>query len=286
MRLNFDHNFYKKIYPEFKNFTNYNIEKHYKLYGLKEGRMKNLVDFLERYPEFDYIWYKKNIERDTLDCVLYYYKIIKNIKLQNFYIGKPLITFILPTIGREHLLKSVASVYWQTVSNWNLIIIFDGIGSTINNPRLEKDKRINIMKTGPKLGEIKPNHNNAGEVRNRAFPNVSFKSEWVGFIDDDDLLEPNYIESLLWEIEQDSSLELVVFRMRHSRNSNLIVPPLNCNEIIKNKVGISFCFKQNLLDKYNLKFHNNEHEDYLFLIKIIEMGIHYKISEKITYVFK
>ena len=76
MRLNFDHNFYKKIYPEFKNFTNYNIEKHYKLYGLKEGRMKNLVDFLERYPEFDYIWYKKNIERDTLDCVLYYYKII------------------------------------------------------------------------------------------------------------------------------------------------------------------------------------------------------------------
>jgi hypothetical protein len=73
--------------------------------------------------------------------------------------------------------------------------------------------------------------------------------------------------------------------MRHSRNKNLIVPPIDCTTIIKNKVGISFCFKRKLLEKYNLKFVNDENEDYLFLMDLLKLGIKYKISNKITYIF-
>lgn len=284
MRLNLDHNFYKKMYPELKDLTNHNLEKHYKLYGSKERRIININEFLKQYPQFNYRWYIENIRRDIQDCIIYYYNVIINIKKKNFYIGKPIITFILPTIGREHLIKSINSVYQQTVSNWNLIVLFDGMESTIKSPRLQRDQRINILNGGPKLGKIKKDHNNAGDVRNRAFKWV--QSEWIGFIDDDDLLERNYIESLLLEIETDPSLELIIFRMRHCRNNDLIVPPLECNQIIKNQVGISFCFRRDLLERYDLKFNNDEHEDYLFLIDMIKRGVCYKLSEKIVYIFK
>jgi hypothetical protein len=277
-----DPNFYKKFYPELKNFDNKNLEKHYKLYGLNEGHLINQLAFLKKYPDFNYQWYTENIEHDILDIMYYYHSVIINIKMGNFYIGQPIITFILPTIGRNHLIKSIYSVYSQTISNWNLLIIFDGIKSTINNPKLIKDKRIKILTNNCKLGQIKPNHNNAGKVRNFGFGYIN-SSEWIGFIDDDDLLEPFYIESLIKEADND--VELIIFKMRHSRNKNLIVPPNNCTTIIKNKVGISFCFKRKLLEKYNLKFVNDENEDYLFLMELLKLGIKYKISNKITYIF-
>ena len=57
-----------------------------------------------------------------------------------------IITFIIPTIGRTTLTRTVNSLINQTNSEWNAIIIFDGI-EKIEFP----DKRItsiSIPKTG------------------------------------------------------------------------------------------------------------------------------------------
>ena len=44
-----------------------------------------------------------------------------------------MITFIIPTIGRNTLTRTVISLLQQTNKNWKAIIIFDGIKSNIDN---------------------------------------------------------------------------------------------------------------------------------------------------------
>ena len=44
-----------------------------------------------------------------------------------------MITFIIPTIGRDTLKRSIKSIEDQTSDQWKVIVIFDGVKSTINN---------------------------------------------------------------------------------------------------------------------------------------------------------
>ena len=90
--------------------------------------------------------------------------------------NKPLITFIIPTIGRSTLQNTLDCLINQSNPNWKAIVIFDGISSTIQNT----DPRICIIES-PKLGE---GTNSAGLVRNYG---ITFAdTEWVAFVDDDD----------------------------------------------------------------------------------------------------
>ena len=53
-----------------------------------------------------------------------------------------LVTFIIPTIGRDSLQMAINSLYQQTIWDWKAIIIFDGIEPNINI----SDPRIKILK--------------------------------------------------------------------------------------------------------------------------------------------
>ena len=44
--------------------------------------------------------------------------------------NKNIITFIIPTIGRETLNHSINSIINQTNKNWKCIIVFDGVKTT------------------------------------------------------------------------------------------------------------------------------------------------------------
>ena len=61
-----------------------------------------------------------------------------------------MITFIIPTIGRNTLINSIKSIENQTNSNWQIIIIFDGIKSNIeiSNPKI---KILEIEKKGESI---------------------------------------------------------------------------------------------------------------------------------------
>lgn len=79
----------------------------------------------------------------------------------------------------------------QTITNWKAIVIFDGIKPNI----YETDPRITIIKTPIKLGQ---GYNSAGLVRNYGIKFAN--TEWVAFVDDDDSITPNYVESFLSEL--------------------------------------------------------------------------------------
>ena len=46
-------------------------------------------------------------------------------------LSNPLVTFIIPTIGRDTLTRTIESLEKQTNENWKAIIIFDGCSPTI-----------------------------------------------------------------------------------------------------------------------------------------------------------
>jgi hypothetical protein len=186
------------------------------------------------------------------------------------------ISFIIPTIGRETLKRTICSLLKQTVDDWEAIVIFDGIEPTF----VFNDDRIIIKKTN-KLGKIKKhtkygNVSSAGFVRNEGFKFVD--SKWIGFVDDDDILVSNYVEKLKEE-EINENFDLILFRM----NANKIIPAIESNEIKPGEVGISFAINTEKLKKLNLRFSNSCSEDYEFFKNAISKGLKYKISKHIVY---
>ena len=180
------------------------------------------------------------------------------------------ITFIIPSINRPSLPRTIDSLIRQKNPNWKAIIIFDGVKSNINIT----DNRFSIINID-KIGK----RNNAGEVRNIAIKEVN--TEWCGFVDDDDMLLNNYVELFYEYITNESYLDVILFRMKIFNN---IVPKNNKNNLIVNNVGISFCTKTDILKEY--KFIPGDTEDFNLINRLNKDKKKIMISDKITYLVR
>ena len=202
---------------------------------------------------------------------------------KNTEISSPFITFIIPSIGRDSLKDTLNSLLNLNDSAWNAIIIFDGV--TYESPI--KDERI-ITKTIEKTGIQEHGKSRAGLVRNIGIEIVlkdCIKNcMWIGFVDDDDCLSPDYIDNLKTElnIDQVSNFckpEVVIFRMAYE--NGLVLPMQQDRNIILKKVGISFCINTDIAYKY--KFDNHIYEDFMYLKCLQNNGHKIIISEYVSY---
>lgn len=179
-----------------------------------------------------------------------------------------IITFIIPSIGRPTITRTIRSLQKLNNPNWNAIVIFDGVKNNISHIKDPRIKYYEIKKKG-KL-------NMGGKTRNYGINKVK-NSEWIGFVDDDDTISPNYIDKLLLDAKH--GFDCIIFRMIVDTNN--ILPPLNTTYIHKNKVGISFCVKRNVLHKNNFK--NSKTEDFNLLYKLKQKKYKILLSKNITY---
>lgn len=181
------------------------------------------------------------------------------------------ITFIIPSIGRDTLSRTLDSLLAQTIPKWNAIVVFDGIQPSIESP----DPRIQLMTT-PKKG-------NAGFVRNEGIKVAT--TEWIGFVDDDDTLTPNYIECFNREKQ---NADAIIFRMRTPDGK--IFPPPGDTDFKFMEVGISFCYKRTLAINRKLMFDNVEGlvpgvcEDWGLLDRLRSARVPIKISTETLYI--
>jgi len=182
----------------------------------------------------------------------------------------PTITFIIPTIGRATLERSLLSLKNQTSPHWNAIVVFDGIQPTITN----NDPRIQFL-TIEKKG-----NGWAGYVRNEGMKHV--KTEWIGFLDDDDVLTPNYMAK--FQIEARNNPDAIIFRMKYSNGA--VLPPIHETTFKQDFVGISFCFQTRIFQKEGLEFKQSGIEDYEFLNTLREHNKRVVISQYITYLVR
>lgn len=180
------------------------------------------------------------------------------------------ITFIIPTIGRKTLQNALQSIINQTNDNWKIIIIFDGIEPTIQ----KNNDKITIIKSNKK-GKDK---NSAGNVRNYGMEFVNTK--WIAFLDDDDVIANNYVETFNNEIKNYPNIDLLIFRMLGKNNH--ILPPLNTDNFYINNVGISFALKTEIY-KNGHKFIPSNVEDFNYLDLIRKNNYKIMISPYVKY---
>ena len=182
------------------------------------------------------------------------------------------VTFIIPTIGRETLQRSINSLLNQTINNWFAIIIFDGIKSNINIT----DDRIKIVE----IEKMGININSAGNVRNYGISIA--KTKWIAFLDDDDTIADDYISTFHNELKIflniDIDIDLIIFRMKMVENQVLdseranvmkesksrIIPKNDTDNFYICDVGISFIMKKEIFDN-GIKFIPDGAEDFLYL---------------------
>jgi len=178
------------------------------------------------------------------------------------------LTFIIPTINRSTLQSTIKSLQSQTLQNWYAIIVFDGM-----NPDFHcKDPRITFL-TCDKLGE---GINHAGRVRNYGM--TFAKTDWIAFLDDDDSISSNYVETFYEEIKNYKT-DVIIFRMHFN---NEIFPELKTDNFYKGKVGISFAIKKKIINVGNL-FSPSKYEDYDYLTLLDSKKYTIMISPYVLY---
>ena len=181
-------------------------------------------------------------------------------------IKKNKITFIIPSINRDTLGRSIDSLIRQTNPNWECIIIFDGVDGIEFD-----DERIKIIRS-EKLGGNSPYHGISGLVRNVGLDLVD--TEWIGFLDDDDTLDTTYVDTLFGKY---SDYDFVIWRMIYPNGNTLP----KTNSIAFGNVGISYCYKN--IHK-NLKFDSNrDGEDFDFLLKLQSLSKNYMFAPEVLY---
>jgi glycosyltransferase involved in cell wall biosynthesis len=176
------------------------------------------------------------------------------------------ITFIIPSINRESLSKCIDSLINQTNPNWKCIIIYDGVDGKIFNDHRIKTIRID------KIGSKSYTHGMSGLVRNEGLKLC--KTEWVGFLDDDDTLHPEYVNKLFSKY---SEFDFIIWRMIFP--DGLIIPRNNILSF--GNVGISIAYK----NKFNDLFFdcNRDGEDFDFVNKLLLLSNKYTITEETYY---
>ena len=180
-----------------------------------------------------------------------------------------MITFVIPTVGRPTLDRAISSLLSQTCDDWKAIIVFDGIPKQeFSDPRI---KSVQINKTG----EFSKHHGMAGLVRNYGLKLVD--TEWVGFLDDDDRIHPDYV----FKLKNDFlSFDFIVWRMQLP-NGKIIPHPKN-NDLYFSNVGISYCYKR--INSETLYFENNrDGEDFDMVQSLLKRTNNYIVTDDCYY---
>lgn len=203
-----------------------------------------------------------------------------------------MINFVIPSVGRKSLKNTLLSIVNQSNTNWECWVGFDGLcQNDIDENLLIQDKRIHYLFLGEKRGKFDYSSGltrptgNAGLVRNSIISQIDNVFEWIGFVDDDDTIRPDYIDSLIAELNI-RTFDCCVFRMQHIdkiNNKIIIIPPIGMTSIAQNYVGISFCVRRSFLGHSKVEFFNSSSEDFSFIKQIQDSNGVIFISENVVY---
>jgi glycosyltransferase involved in cell wall biosynthesis len=183
-----------------------------------------------------------------------------------------MITFIIPSIGKPTLQEAINSIENQTSGDWKAIIIFDGVEPTVS----VKNPKFSVLKVDKKgVGK-----NGAGYVRNYGMQFV--ETEWIAFLDDDDTIAPDYVETFKEEHKTHPFVDVIIFRMHRPNIEPVILPILNTDNFYMYEVGISFALRTDIFKK-GFAFEPSHVEDFEYLSKLRENNYCIMISPHVKY---
>jgi glycosyltransferase involved in cell wall biosynthesis len=175
------------------------------------------------------------------------------------------LTFLIPSIGRPTLARAIASLYKQTIPDWKAIVCFDNTKPTIET----NDKVFVTQFTGNISGW------RAGIVRN--FATRFITTPWIGLLDDDDSITPDYLEK--FQEYSTQGPDIIVFQMMFSPDK--ILPRGPAEMFTTGRVGVSFAFRREILNK--VQFAGMKCEDVRFLRDARMRGFKVILCPHVTY---
>jgi glycosyltransferase involved in cell wall biosynthesis len=159
------------------------------------------------------------------------------------------LTIVIPTINRSTISNTVKSIEDQTIPCEYVI---------------EKDNGL----TG------------CGPTMNRAIAKV--KTEYVGFVGDDDTLDPKYVEMFL--VENDDC-DMFIFKMQYI-TGRILPEHDNVSSYSLGEVGGSFIIRKSLIEKYPFVRERREksyHEDWEMIKTLRDNGYKIQVSRSVGY---
>jgi hypothetical protein len=292
VKLSYFNNKDIEVYGSEKWDINYNSDKFKLVYLNNKSSLPKKIFYLFY---FDYILVDNNIDflnkfKNKVINIQNEENIEKLIKLYNendskIELNKP-IYFIIPTVGRLSLYNAIESILNQTNNNWKLLVIFDNnftkmkqFSKEYNDTRITFINEDKIIKKNNKNG-----HGRAGLIRNTGLDYISYEDySYVGFLDDDDRLSPNYIDNLEKELYINQSIDLQVIIFRLNVGIKIYPRPFD-NTFEECYVGISFCLKKEIANEF--RFDYGYMEDYKLLNKLRQNNKNIIISKFLNYFCK
>lgn len=180
--------------------------------------------------------------------------------------GENTVNFVIPTLGRYTLHRTLDSLRAQTTQDWKAYVIFDNHDVTIPT-----DEKILAFRYNKPCG-------GAGVVRNYALPMIT--DGWLAFVDDDDWIDKDYVNRILHYGSK--GYDLISFTYRDVENGN-IQPPPGMKNIVRCNIGISFAVKSEFVHKHGIKFIDGGIEDYEFINDCVKAGASWIITGEIRY---
>jgi glycosyltransferase involved in cell wall biosynthesis len=191
------------------------------------------------------------------------------------------VTFIIPSLGNKALPNAIRSLKEQTDPRWKAIVGFDH-----RDPTIEPDEKVSVFKHEgySKKGEdciycIEGLKSGAGPVRNACVARAT--TEWVAFLDDDDIVTKDYVEKLSVEAED---ADAVSFRMLLWYWSWLPPATARVDNFTHGSIGISFACRRSVFEK--CQFTRGRGEDFRMLRDIRDKGFRIKLSNYLTYLVR
>jgi glycosyltransferase involved in cell wall biosynthesis len=121
---------------------------------------------------------------------------IDQVRLEN----EPLVSVVTPTHDRAALLgRAIDSVVAQSYANWEHIVVDDA--SSDSTPELLGASR------DPRVRALRVERHNCAAARNAALE-VS-EGELIAYLDDDNVMHPNWLKSVAWAFEQRPDRDLL-----------------------------------------------------------------------------
>jgi glycosyltransferase involved in cell wall biosynthesis len=116
----------------------------------------------------------------------------------------PLVSVILPTHNRSHLLqRAIESVRSQVYPSWEVVVVDDG--STDDTPTVVERLRCELDEGRVQAVRIPPSGVCAARNRGLALA----KGSLIAYLDDDNLMHPLWLKAVVWAFSQRPDVDVV-----------------------------------------------------------------------------
>jgi len=197
---------------------------------------------------------------------------------------EPTFSIITPLYNAEpYFEETFQSVINQTFKDFEWIVVDDK--STDNSLSLAKslakqDSRVTVIALDKNSG--------SAHARNVALDQA--KGHYVTFLDADDLLDPNYLESQLAFIKDNGPIIVASYRRKSENNvTNFIVPEVTTyKSILKGNplACLTSVYDRTLFPDERFPEDMHRHEDYVFWAKMLKKGYEAKGNPEVLATYR